>query len=131
MTYHHLPRSGDDYAGEYHYNRATGVTTGCPARAAIIIRLLKMVKAKDGQKGAAATRHHAEAMRSQDLLKIMVWSASHFPVDYISTQGATESAGRLALLSEWLKHVEMRAFLSTGFTLWTRYVFNQLSCISL
>jgi hypothetical protein len=78
-----------------------------------------MVKAKDGQKGAAATRHHAEAMRSQDLLKIMAWSASRYPVDYISSMVMTGSGDELAL-SEWLKHVEMRAFFSTGFTLWTR-----------
>lgn len=84
---------------------------------------------KDGAKGAAATRHHAEAMKIEDLGHMMNWSEQQVPSATVGQRLRTinqqQTEGRYLML----KHVMMRAFLSSGFTLWTRRVQLSLSKI--
>ncbi|KAK7015976.1 hypothetical protein R3P38DRAFT_2542938 [Favolaschia claudopus] len=112
---------GDKYAGEYHWNDETNKVTGCPARAGIVTSLVKIIKIRDAEKGAAATRNHAEAMSVEDMVSLMDWSESVCPTSKLveaTKAGAppTALAERLLLL----KHGLMRGFASSSFTLWTR-----------
>jgi len=113
-------RSGTKYAGEYHYDDERDVITGCPARAQPIRALIKIVRTRANKKGAAATRHHAEAMTRGDLRVIMEWSASQFPIESVEWARAPRVDSAPVDLATALKHAMMRAFLSSGFTLWTR-----------
>src|SRR5258705_10133576 len=113
-------RSGTKYAGEYHYDDERDVITGCPARAPSIRALVKMVRTRANKKGAAATRHHAEAMTRGDLQAMMEWSASQFPIESVEQARTPKVDSTPVDLAAALKHVMMRAFLSSGFTLWTR-----------
>ena len=94
--------------------------TGCPAWAPSIRALVKMVRTRANKKGVAATRHHAEAMTREDLHAMMEWSAFQFPIESVEWARAPKVDGVPVDLATALKHVMMRAFLSSGFTLWTR-----------
>ncbi|KAJ7795219.1 hypothetical protein B0H14DRAFT_2532529 [Mycena olivaceomarginata] len=107
---------GGKYAGAYQYDEDTDKVTGCPARAPEIQAFLKCIKNKSRIKGEAATRRHAEATAIEDMQKMMRWSES---------QCATEKVEKcqpkdVAELLLFLKHAMMRAFLSSGYCLWTR-----------
>ncbi|KAJ7205193.1 hypothetical protein GGX14DRAFT_368123 [Mycena pura] len=110
---------GGKYTGEYVYDEESGKVRGNPARAPEIQSFLKCVKNKARLKGAAATRHHAEAATIEDMRQMMQWSENQCPLKKLE-QGA-QSAADLLLME---KHVMMRAFLSTGFVLWTRHLIN-------
>lgn len=115
----YLARDGDKYSGEYKCNEETGKVTGCPARASVIETFVKAVRTKSGAKGAAATRNHAEAMKIEELKKLMEWSAQQCGPEMLETGFEVTDLNTLKLIE---KHGMMRAFMSTGFTLWTRYV---------
>ncbi|KAF9533156.1 hypothetical protein CPB83DRAFT_880296 [Crepidotus variabilis] len=102
------------YSGAYSYDAETNKVTGCPARASEVTKLMRAIKNRGGQKGAAATRHHAEAMLYEDISRVMQKSNETHPIGMMST------ASTSTLLAEILKHVMFRAFLTTGFILWTR-----------
>ena len=112
-----LLRAGDKYRGTYHIDETTGVITGCPARSHTIKELVKVVRSRGKQKGAAATRHHAEAMKLEDLDTIIKWSEFMAPPEHILKLACSYSPD---LEASMLKHSMMWAFLSSGFTLWTR-----------
>lgn len=128
-------RDGDKYAGEYRgYDEDRNRVVGCPARSRAIRGMLRVIKNKNGIRGANTIRNHAEAMRVEQLARIMAWSEKVCPLadieDLVSTDlaenmGANESGEvmlatmkRVSMLT--IKHVLMRAFMSTAFTLWTR-----------
>ncbi|KAJ7083872.1 hypothetical protein C8R44DRAFT_651755 [Mycena epipterygia] len=115
---------GDKYAKEYKFDEQTDTVTGCPARAGIVQSLLKIVKIRDVEKGAAATRNHAEAISAEDMKVMMDWSESICPSsqlrDAVNAGVAPADLARRLLL---LKHGMMRGFASSGFTLWTRRVY--------
>lgn len=111
----HTGRDGENYAGPYKYDSTTGKVTGNPARATSVRRLIKMINAKDGAKGAAAARHHAEAIRIEELAKLMEWSEKRYSFEALGRK--PENTDELLLA---VKHGMMRGFMSTGFTLWTR-----------
>jgi hypothetical protein len=116
-----LPRDGDKYAGEYQYNEDRDKVTGCPARSGIVASLVKIIKIRDTEKGAAATRNHAEAISAEDMKIMQDWSESICPasklVDAVKMGVAPQELAERVLL---LKHGQMRAFSSSGFNLWTR-----------
>jgi hypothetical protein len=97
------------------YDKAADRVSGCPARAATIESFIKVIRTKSGVKGAAATRHHAEAMRIEELKKLMRWSESKCP--FQTLERVVEDLQELMLS---VKHGLMRGFMTTGFTLWTR-----------
>ena len=91
---------------------------GCPARARTVKELVKVIRNRDVQTGITASRHHAVAMTIQDLKTIMQWSEEVVPPN--STPSDQMGCMGMQTLYTFLKHNMMRAFLSTGFTLWTR-----------
>lgn len=112
-----LNRDGDKYSGEYKCDENTGKVTGCPARASAIETFVKAVRTKSGAKGAAATRNHAEAIRIEELKKMMDWSEQQCGPEMLEKGFVVTDLEMLKLIA---KHGLMRAFMATGFTLWTR-----------
>ncbi|KAJ7246753.1 hypothetical protein C8J57DRAFT_1452105 [Mycena rebaudengoi] len=108
--------SGGKYAGVYSYEEDTDTIRGCPARAPEIQSCVKCIKTKARVKGAAATRHHAEAMTIEEIQKIIQWSESQCPSTKLES-GTPANNKELLLM---ITHGMMRAFLSTGFVLFTR-----------
>ncbi|KAF9058839.1 hypothetical protein BDP27DRAFT_1504170 [Rhodocollybia butyracea] len=76
------------------------------------------MKTKAAAKGVAATRNHAEAMTVEDVEAMVGWSENECPKSIVDS-----SAEHVMLV---IKHTFLRGFLSSGFTLWTRYVNNEL-----
>lgn len=109
-------RPGGIYAGPYSCDEGTGKVTGCPARAVEIQGFMKCIKTKARVKGEAATRRHAEATTMEDMKKMMAWSASECSAEALK-ECEPKDVNALLLL---LKHGMVRAFLSSGYTLWTR-----------
>jgi alpha-amylase/alpha-mannosidase (GH57 family) len=108
-------RDGDTYYGPYSFDKETEVVKGCPARSFTIKSYIKVIASKSGAKGAAAaTRHHAEAMGLEDLKKIIQWSEIQY-----QSELAVEPKDIKALMLA-VEHAIMRAFMTSGFTLWTR-----------
>jgi hypothetical protein len=110
-------RDGDTFAGPYSFDKETETVKGCPARSSIIRSYIKVIGSKSGAKGAAAaTRHHAEAMKIEELKKIMQWSETQYPSEMSAAEPKDINELMLAV-----EHTMMRAFITTGFNLWTRY----------
>jgi hypothetical protein len=65
----------------------------------------------------AVPRDHAEPMSCREMEAVMEWSALQVPMNCLGSLSQT-SAHHLMVT----KHGLMRAFMSTAFTLWTRYV---------
>ncbi|KAK7013580.1 hypothetical protein R3P38DRAFT_3576197 [Favolaschia claudopus] len=99
---------GGQYNGKYSLDEETGKVTGNPARAPPIVDFVKCIKNKSRVKGAAATRNHAEATTFEDMQQFMEWSQ----LDLKAKDGKD--------LVHMIEHGLMRAFLSSGFVLWTR-----------
>ena len=93
---------------------------GCPARAPPVKALLRLVQVRAKQKGAAATRLHVEAMKLKDLETILDWSESQCPIETAQAFCTSRTGSPQIDHATSLKHVMMRAFLSSGFTLWMR-----------
>lgn len=113
-----VERDGDKYAGAYSYDEGKDLPKGCPGRAGIIKELMKIIRNRDGKThGGLASRQHAAAMKIEILKKVMAWSEREAPPT--STRDEQCDAKGLAT---FLNHYMMRAFFSSGFTLWTRSV---------
>lgn len=74
---------------------------------------MKTIKNKAGADGGH--RNHAEAIRIEDVRKIMAMSAAECPIG--CTYEHIKDTNQLRITTE---HLLMRAFISSGFTLWTR-----------
>ncbi|KAJ7620669.1 hypothetical protein B0H17DRAFT_1164583 [Mycena rosella] len=107
---------GGKYAGAYSYNEETGKVTGCPARAVEIQAFVKCIKTKARVKCEAATRRHAEATTIEDMKKMIDWSESKCSAEALKECKPKDLDALLLLL----KHGMIRAFLSSGYSLWTR-----------
>ena len=71
----------------------------------------------NGEKGSSTEgRHHAEAMRLEDITQVMNWSEMQCPPSKLC-----DSPKDLDEMMHSVKHGLMRAFMTTGFVLWTRY----------
>lgn len=77
--------------------------------------LLKAIKNRD--KASGDTRNHAEAMSAEEMKKMMQWSEGH-----VSGDPAELKFDNTEDLVAAGKHYLMRAFATSGFTLWTRYI---------
>jgi hypothetical protein len=108
--------SGDKYRGPYSLDEGTNKVSGNPARSAMIQDLLKTIKNKCGAEGDA--RNHAKAMTIEDMETLMNWSEGCVP-NRMADHEFTDAAS----LANAAKHFFMRAFMTSGFTLWTRFVF--------
>ena len=109
-------RDGDTYSGPYSFDKETEVVRGCPARSSTIKSYIKVIASKSGAKGAAAAiRHHAEAMGLEELRKVMEWLEMQYPSEMSTVEPKDIDELMLAV-----EHIMMRAFMTSGFTLWTR-----------
>jgi hypothetical protein len=108
--YHH--RAREKYRGPYKWDEVTCEVTGNPARSACIEDLMKTIKNKSGANGGH--RNHAEAIRIEDVGRIMEMSEKQCPG---GTYEHIKDANELKTVTE---HLMMRAFITSGFTLWTR-----------
>ena len=120
---HTSARDGDKYAGAYTYDEDRDLTKGCPARAGVIKDLMKTICNRDGKiHGGLASCGHAEAMQIEDLTKIVTCSEGKVPPTSVRSEQRIPKD-----LFAFLNHYMMRAFISCGFTLWTRSVIYQIS----
>jgi hypothetical protein len=72
----------------------------------------------NGENGSSTEgRHHAEAMRLEDITMVMQWSEQQCPQSKLC-----DRPKNLDEMMHSVKHGLMRAFMTTGFVLWTRYV---------
>ena len=119
-------RDGDTFSGPYSFDKETEAVKGCPARSSTIKSYIKVIASKSGAKGAAAaTRHHAEAMGLEELKKIVQWSEMKYPSKMLAVEPKDINELMLAV-----EHTMMRAFMMSGFTLWTRYCEPSLSSVN-
>ncbi|KAK7696317.1 hypothetical protein QCA50_000971 [Cerrena zonata] len=102
----------DRYYGDYHVNEDTLKVTGNPANAPSVNELRRSVVNRD--KGKDIARNHAEAIRYEDLAKMMDWSESVCSDDRISQTRSLSDQLHVA------EHLMFRAYASTAFTLWSR-----------
>ena len=109
-------RDGDTYSGPYSFDKETEAVKGCPARSSTIKSYIKVIASNSGAKGAAAAvRHHAEAMGLKELKEVIQWSEKRYPSEKLASE--SKDIDELMLSVE---HTMMRAFMTSGFTLWTR-----------
>ncbi|KAK0478832.1 hypothetical protein IW261DRAFT_1337060, partial [Armillaria novae-zelandiae] len=104
---------GQKYASDhYHLDESTGIVTGNPAHAPSVKEYVKCINTKSSAKGAAAIRHHADAMLVEDLIKIVKYSKAECSCEQLEkTQVSAQE------LTQMIKHGLTRAFLTSGFTL--------------
>jgi hypothetical protein len=77
-----------------------------------------VINSKSGEKGSSTEgRHHAEAMKLEDITQVMRWSELQCPQSKLD-----DKPKDLGEMMQTVKHGLMRAFMTTGFVLWTRYV---------
>jgi hypothetical protein len=111
----HCPchRAREKFRGPYKLDDITREVSGNPAHSANIEDLMKTIKNKAGADGGH--RNHAEAIRIEDVKKIMATSEAECPIG--CTYEHIKDTIQLRITTE---HILMRAFISSGFTLWTR-----------
>ncbi|KAF9024486.1 hypothetical protein BDZ89DRAFT_925293, partial [Hymenopellis radicata] len=109
----------EGYQGPYSYDARNGVR-GNPARAQAVMNTVHEIKNRDRKGGAAATRNHAEAITIEEMKRTMEWSFSICPELLVTRFLRADSTLTMEERSNVIEHTFMRAFTSTGFTLWTR-----------
>jgi hypothetical protein len=109
-------RSQEKFRGPYKLDELTGNVTGNPARAACIEDIMKTIKNKCGADGGH--RNHAEAMKIDDMRRVIkMLEEKCDPGLSYEYSDFKDSSGKWKELTE---HLLMQAFLTSGFTLWTR-----------
>jgi hypothetical protein len=106
-------RDGSRYANQYSYDEGLDDVRGCPARAPAIKSLLTVVKKKS--RAESTGRKHAAPMSIEELTQIIRWSESVCPPSQLTRPA--QNAKEQFLVA---KHALMRAFMTSGFTMWTR-----------
>ncbi|PSR73100.1 hypothetical protein PHLCEN_2v11047 [Hermanssonia centrifuga] len=99
----------DTYRGSYRYNASTDTVTGNPASSARVQDMLQALKNKSRANGAGG-RNHAEAMLIEDLRKLLDWSTSQCPNDWLDKE--LTDVDTLHFVA---KHLMMRAFTTSGY----------------
>ncbi|KAH7908328.1 hypothetical protein BJ138DRAFT_371218 [Hygrophoropsis aurantiaca] len=112
---------GDSYRGSYSYDDMTKRVSGNPATSAVVKDIMKTIDNKNGVNGGS--RNHAAAMTIEDMRKLMAWSYAQCPADsldrlisQVKNNGRVDGAESRAVG----EHLFIRAFTSSGFTIWTR-----------
>ncbi|OAX35046.1 hypothetical protein K503DRAFT_803109 [Rhizopogon vinicolor AM-OR11-026] len=112
---------GETYRGLYHYEEATGVVTGNPALSATVQDMMEVLKNNEGAEGGS--RNHASAMTIDDMRKLMTWSYRECPDEAVGRIFQGVRTGSMLDVAELVlaqRHLMLRAFSTTGFTIWTR-----------
>jgi hypothetical protein len=96
----------------------TETVKGNPARSSRIRSYMRVISSKSGEKGSSTEgRRHAEAMKLEDITQVMRWSELQCPPSKLGDRPKD-----LDEMMHSVKHGLMRAFMTAGFVLWTRYV---------
>lgn len=114
---------GETYRGLYHCEEATGIVTGNPALSAAVQDMMEVLKNNEGAEGGS--RNHASAMTIEDMRKLMAWSYRQCPDEAVHLVCQRVRAGSTLDVAEVIlaqRHLMLRAFSTTGFTIWTRCV---------
>jgi hypothetical protein len=85
--------------------------------------MMEILKNNEGAEGG--TRNHASAMRIEDMRKLMAWSYNQCPDEVVSRIYRHLQAGEALDIADVVlaqRHLMVRAFSTTGFTIWTRSV---------
>jgi hypothetical protein len=106
-------RDGDTYRGKWAYNETQKRWEGNPAESAEVQDVMEAVKHKCGAEGG--DRKHSLAMSKDHMEKILRWSETEFPQERVS-----EPAKTMEEQAQRTKHLQFRAFGSTGWTIWSR-----------
>ncbi|KAJ7192757.1 hypothetical protein GGX14DRAFT_528316 [Mycena pura] len=104
---------GSKYRGRWHLNPTTGQYEGNPVESAEVEDTMRSIKNKCGADGG--DRVHSLAMSKEYMEKMFAWSDSICaPATYFNPlPSPAESLERT-------KHLMFKAFVSTGWTVWTR-----------
>ncbi|KAG1720901.1 hypothetical protein EDB19DRAFT_1835760 [Suillus lakei] len=119
-TPHKYYSKGETYCGPYHCDEGTGVVTGNPALSAAAQDMMEVLKNNEGAEGGS--RNHALAMTIEDMQKLMAWSYSQCPDGIVShIRQSIEGRSTLDVADVILaqQHLMVRAFSTTGITIWT------------
>lgn len=117
--------SGDGirYRGEYKYNETTGEVYGNPAMSPRVKDIYNSIKngAQKAKASGDVFRDHAEAMRIEDMRKMMQHSEKQYPImdspeDMVA---AFKDKSREEVL-EAAEQYMTRGYMASAFTLWTR-----------
>jgi hypothetical protein len=111
-------RDGDTYRGKYSLDGTTGKASGNPAQSATVKDMMSTIYNKCAAKGSHR-RDHAEAMKIEDMRTIMHYSMQVAPACMLQACCPISDIVQLRVLQI---HGLMRAFITTGFTVWTRCV---------
>ena len=85
------------------------------------------------KKSSAVPRQHAEAIKIEDLAQMMYWSESQVSsaeIDAMIRSGPPRTTEEKEKAKGLAKHVMTRAYSSTGFTLWLRYLVSSFPRLS-
>ena len=97
--------------------------TGNPALSAAVQDMMEILKNNEGAEGGM--RNHASAMTIEDMRKLMTWSYDQCSDELVSRiYQCLQTGGVLDIADVVLaqRHLMVRAFSTTGFTIWTRSV---------
>ena len=114
----YICRSGGKYRGAYSLDENTKKVTGNPADSPEVQDTMKSIV---NMFRAGGERDHAEAITIEDVQKIVRWSEQQVSskVDWAVFEFSDTS--HLLFVA---KHLQTRAFMSMGFTIWTRCAFS-------
>ncbi|KLO05243.1 hypothetical protein SCHPADRAFT_811754, partial [Schizopora paradoxa] len=104
---------GAKYRGKWGFDEAKGEWVGNPAESPEVQDLRAALKHKDRSDGRI--RNHATAMTYENMERIMAWSEKECPNEMSNHEPSTAEER-----AEVTKHLRLRAFASTGFTLFAR-----------
>ncbi len=108
------------FIGDYSFNKEKKTFLGNPAQQYEVKELVKSIQKRDKEGGESAKRNHAEAFLVEEIDAILAASRVVCPdklVEIAIQGGLTRDQTETCL-----EHAMMRAFFTSGFVLWTRYV---------
>ena len=89
---------------------------GNPASSPEVEDMVQAVKTRDSAEGE---RCHSAAMSKEYMDRVMEWSTQECPVDILKHLQCSEAFAKVR--AKVTKHLFMRAFCSSAWTVWTRY----------
>ncbi|KAG0703097.1 hypothetical protein DFH29DRAFT_998725 [Suillus ampliporus] len=111
---------GETYRGPYHFQFSDRGSHWKPSSVCSVQDMMEVLKNNEGAEGGS--RNHASAMTIEDMRKVMAWSYKQCPDELISliySRVRSELALDMDDVILAQKHLVIRTFATTGFTIWT------------
>ncbi|KAF8527497.1 hypothetical protein BU17DRAFT_81680 [Hysterangium stoloniferum] len=105
------------WSGPWRWDHEKGTGCGNPANSREVERTIDAIKRRDGNEGSCS---HSAAMTKQDMDRMVQWSNKLCPDSRLEELGKLSQGEYWKQLPFAVKHFMMRAFATSGFTLWTR-----------